>query len=69
MPFFYFQNPDEDYDWDPDIFAIYRRDVYFVISEQNTQAIALMEQLKGEVGKLSKDRLYHIVSNFSLQMK
>ncbi|KAL4002461.1 hypothetical protein ACH3XW_3550 [Acanthocheilonema viteae] len=59
-----YYNPDEDYDWDPDIFAIYRRNVYFVVPEQNIQMIALMEKLKGEMGTLSKDRLCNIVGIF-----
>ncbi|CAG9531359.1 unnamed protein product [Cercopithifilaria johnstoni] len=59
-----YYNPDEDYDWDPDIFAIYRRDVYFVVPEQNIQMITLMEKLKGEMGTINKDRLYYIVGIF-----
>ncbi|VDM95630.1 unnamed protein product, partial [Onchocerca ochengi] len=55
-----YYNPDDDYDWDPDIFAIYRRNVYFIVPEQNTQMIALMEKLKGETGTLKKDRLYYV---------
>ncbi|MCP9258633.1 Acetyltransferase [Dirofilaria immitis] len=47
-------NPENDYDWDPDIYAIYRRNVYFIIPEQNTQMIALMEKLKGEGGMIKK---------------
>lgn len=59
-----FQNPDDDYDWDPDIFAIHRRNVYFIISERNTQMITLMKKLKGKTGTLRKDRLHYIVGTF-----
>ncbi|KAM3724867.1 Uncharacterized protein ACO02O_07980 [Dirofilaria immitis] len=55
-----YYNPENDYDWDPDIYAIYRRNVYFIIPEQNTQMIALMEKLKGEGGMIKKDRLHYI---------
>uniref|UniRef100_A0A1I8ET59 N-acetyltransferase domain-containing protein n=1 Tax=Wuchereria bancrofti TaxID=6293 RepID=A0A1I8ET59_WUCBA len=55
-----YYNPDDDYDWDPDIFAIYRRNVYFIVPNENTQMITLMEKLKGETGTLKKERLFYI---------
>uniref|UniRef100_A0A915PX55 N-acetyltransferase domain-containing protein n=1 Tax=Setaria digitata TaxID=48799 RepID=A0A915PX55_9BILA len=58
-----YYKPDEDYDWDPDIFAIYRRNVYFIVPEQNTQMIALMDKFRGEGGIVSKDRLYYITQS------
>lgn len=38
--------------------------MYFIVPEQNTQMIALMEKLKDEMGTLSKDRMYNIVGIF-----
>ncbi|VIO90326.1 Uncharacterized protein BM_BM17333 [Brugia malayi] len=55
-----YYNPDDDYDWDPDIFAIYRRNVYFVVPDENIQMIELMKKLKGETGILGKERLCYI---------
>lgn len=59
--FHFFQNPEEDFDWDPDVFAIYRRNVHFIVPEQNELMLKLMDKLKGEAGTLEKDRLYYAV--------
>ncbi|VDN31348.1 unnamed protein product [Gongylonema pulchrum] len=64
-----YYNPDEDYDWDPDVFAVYRRDVHFVVPEQNEQMMEVMLKLKGQTGTLAKNRLHYANRNIAAPMR
>ncbi|MFH4981155.1 hypothetical protein AB6A40_007864 [Gnathostoma spinigerum] len=54
-----YYNPEEDYEWDPDINALYRRNVHFFIPEVNVSALELLQIFCGESGKLNKQRLHY----------
>ncbi|CAO4373249.1 unnamed protein product [Caenorhabditis nigoni] len=61
-------NPEDDYDFDVDHFAIYRRSVnFFVFSSSESFMIPLLKKLSGSDGKVEKDRLtFQTCSNFQL---
>uniref|UniRef100_A0A1I7UDG2 Lipase_3 domain-containing protein n=1 Tax=Caenorhabditis tropicalis TaxID=1561998 RepID=A0A1I7UDG2_9PELO len=61
-------NPDDDYDFDVDYLAIYRRTVtFFVFSPCESFMFPLLKKLAGSDGKMEKDRLtFQSCSNFQL---
>ncbi|CAL2039818.1 unnamed protein product [Caenorhabditis brenneri] len=61
-------NPEDDYDFDVDHLAIYRRTVnFFVFSSCESTMLPLLKKLAGSDGKIDKDRLiYQTCSNFQL---
>uniref|UniRef100_A0A0N5AP37 N-acetyltransferase domain-containing protein n=1 Tax=Syphacia muris TaxID=451379 RepID=A0A0N5AP37_9BILA len=58
---FIFQNPDEDYEWDPDITAIYRRNVHFIVPTLNSQMNHILKTFCGSSGTLTAKRLFYEV--------
>ncbi|CAD6198148.1 unnamed protein product [Caenorhabditis auriculariae] len=62
-----FYNPEEDYDFDPDPLAIYRRDVHLFVLETNEKLVVkILDKLAGDDSKIEKKRLYYqTTSNFS----
>uniref|UniRef100_A0A8R1DHC4 N-acetyltransferase domain-containing protein n=1 Tax=Caenorhabditis japonica TaxID=281687 RepID=A0A8R1DHC4_CAEJA len=61
-------NPEDDYDFDVDHHAIYRRSVnFFVFSDCESTVFPLLRKLAGSDGKMEKDRLtYQTCANFQL---
>ncbi|EGT49964.1 hypothetical protein CAEBREN_22508 [Caenorhabditis brenneri] len=61
-------NPEDDYDFDVDHLAIYRRTVnFFVFSSCESSMLPLLKKLAGSDGKIDKDRLtFQTCSNFQL---
>uniref|UniRef100_A0A1I7XRL4 ZP domain-containing protein n=1 Tax=Heterorhabditis bacteriophora TaxID=37862 RepID=A0A1I7XRL4_HETBA len=47
-----YYNPSEDFDFDPDCFAIYRRNVHFLVPEDNPKIIDILELLRGKEGTI-----------------
>uniref|UniRef100_A0A914D8V4 Maturase K n=1 Tax=Acrobeloides nanus TaxID=290746 RepID=A0A914D8V4_9BILA len=69
-----FYKPEEDYDFDPDIFAIYRREVHFIIPRRNVLCIELLRGFAGSGSNIRKERLYYQtafsqVHNFMVDFK
>ncbi|KHN89064.1 hypothetical protein Tcan_17989 [Toxocara canis] len=52
-----FYNPENDHEWDPDVFAIYRRSVHLIIPEGKNEMLEVMRKLKGDTGTTTKQRL------------
>uniref|UniRef100_A0A0M3IQA3 Acetyltransf_18 domain-containing protein n=1 Tax=Ascaris lumbricoides TaxID=6252 RepID=A0A0M3IQA3_ASCLU len=52
-----YYNPENDHEWDPDVFAIYRRNVHFIIPEGKTGMLEILQKLKGSTGTISRQRL------------
>ncbi|EGT36123.1 hypothetical protein CAEBREN_07139 [Caenorhabditis brenneri] len=63
-----FLNPEDDYDFDVDHLAIYRRTVnFFVFSSCESSMLPLLKKLAGSDGRIDKDRLtFQTCSNFQL---
>uniref|UniRef100_A0A7I4YH65 N-acetyltransferase domain-containing protein n=1 Tax=Haemonchus contortus TaxID=6289 RepID=A0A7I4YH65_HAECO len=61
-----YYNPDEDYDFDPDVFAIYRRTVEFILPAHE-KLIPVIKKLNGTEGKLTQERMwYQTCSSFAI---
>lgn len=56
------KNTDE-YEWDPNVFALHRRCVHFICPENNDDVISMLNILKGCSGQITKQRLYYSVSD------
>ncbi|EFO98761.1 hypothetical protein CRE_22268 [Caenorhabditis remanei] len=72
LQFYCFQlpycNPEDDYDFDVDYLAIYRRSInFFIFSSCESVMFPLLKKLSGSDGKMEKDRLtFQTCSNFQL---
>ncbi|VDP42320.1 unnamed protein product [Heligmosomoides polygyrus] len=55
-----YYNPDEDFDFDPDCYAIYRRSVEFVLPTHE-RLMFIIRKLNGNGGKLTKERMWYKV--------
>ncbi|RCN50441.1 hypothetical protein ANCCAN_03464 [Ancylostoma caninum] len=53
-----YYNPDMDFDFAPDDFAIYRRSVEFIIPAEE-RMLPLIEKLNGKDGKLTRPRMWY----------
>lgn len=53
-----YYNPDEDFDFDPDCYAIYRRSVEFVLPTHE-RLMFIIRKLNGNGGKLTKERMWY----------
>ncbi|KAE9413817.1 hypothetical protein Angca_001494, partial [Angiostrongylus cantonensis] len=53
-----YYNPAEDFDFDPDCFAIYRRSVEFLLPAEE-KMMALIKKLQGADGKLTRERMWY----------
>lgn len=56
------QNSEDEYDWDVDVFELRRRNVHFIVPEQNELMLKMMMTLKGEGGSIAKQRISYLVS-------
>ncbi|VDK54575.1 unnamed protein product [Anisakis simplex] len=56
-----FYHPENDSDWDPDVFAVYRRSVHFIMPECKTDMLGIMQKLSGDKGSIRKQRLRYKV--------
>ncbi|EFP07202.1 hypothetical protein CRE_13560 [Caenorhabditis remanei] len=63
-----YYNPEDDYDFDVDYLAIYRRSInFFIFSSCESVMFPLLKKLSGSDGKMEKDRLtFQTCSNFQL---
>ncbi|KAJ1351782.1 hypothetical protein KIN20_007920 [Parelaphostrongylus tenuis] len=52
------ENPDEDFDFDPDCFAIYRRSVEFLLPVEE-KMMSIIKKLQGTDGKLTRERMWY----------
>ncbi|WKX90501.1 hypothetical protein Q1695_009388 [Nippostrongylus brasiliensis] len=53
-----YYNPEEDYDFDPDVFAIYRRSVEFVLPLHEA-LMSTVKKLSGKEGELTRERMWY----------